>query len=59
MCVLLSTFTHNNAVLHHVGELPVTFDLARYDRDSGHHNITIITNSKRGEAADYTHTFLI
>ena len=45
--------------MHHIGELPVTIDLARYDRDSGNHNITIIANSTGGEVADYTYTFLI
>ena len=45
--------------MHHIGELPVTIDLARYDRDSGYHNITIITDSTRGGVADYTYTFLI
>ena len=47
-------------VLDHVGELPVTIDLVRYDRDPGYHNITIITNSTtRRQAADYTYPFLI
>ena len=52
---------HDNiVVLHHVGELPVTIDLVRYDRDPGYHNITIITNSTtRRETADYTYPFLI
>ena len=46
-------------VLDHVGELPVTIDFVRYDRDPGYHNITIITNSTRREAADYTYPFCI
>ena len=39
------------------GELPVTIDFTRYDRNPGMHNITIIANSTRREMADYTYSF--
>ena len=60
VCCINYTFMHDNNYLHHIGELPVTIDLARYDRDSGNHNITIMADSTTGgEVADYTYTFLI
>ena len=43
----------------HTGELPVTIDFARYDRNPGYHNITIVANSTLGEMDDFTHTFLV
>ena len=42
-----------------VGELPVTIDFARFDHNSGSHNITIIANSTLGEMDDFTHTFIV
>ena len=41
------------------GELPVTIDIARYDRDPGTHNITIIANSTTQETADNSVSFTV
>ena len=46
-------------IILHVGELPVTIDFARFDHNSGSHNVTIIANSTLGETDDFTHTFIV
>ena len=41
------------------GELPVTIDFIRYDRNPGYHNITIVANSTLGEMNYYTGVFFV
>ena len=41
------------------GELPITIDIARYDRDPGTHNITVIANSTLQQTADNTLSFIV
>ena len=48
-----------NVMYHISGELPVNVDIARYDRDPGTHNITIIANSTLQETDDDTLSFTV